>query len=80
MKTTGAIFALKNHAGSVRINMNTKTGRINIKMLEKNHVEKIINTTLEYLKKGKKLQLEYNKNKDEINILVCNMRKVKLNK
>lgn len=49
-------------------------------MLEKNHVEKVINTTLEYLKKGKKLQLEYNKNKNEINILVCNMRKVKLNK
>lgn len=46
---------------------------------EKNEkMENILKQTIPLLKKGKKIQLEYNKHADQLNVLVCNMKKIDL--
>lgn len=46
---------------------------------EKNEkMENVIKQTIPLLKKGKKIQLEYNKHADQLNVLVCNMKKIDL--
>ena len=46
---------------------------------EKNEkIENVLKQTIPLLKKGKKIQLEYNKHADQLNVLVCNMKKIDL--
>lgn len=46
---------------------------------EKNEkMENILKQTIPLLKKGKKIQLEYNKHADQLNVLICNVKKIDL--
>lgn len=48
-------------------------------LLEKNEkIENVLKQTIPLLKKGKKIQLEYNKHADQLNVLICNMKKIDL--
>ena len=48
-------------------------------LLEKNEqIENVLRQTIPLLKKGKKIQIEYNKHADQLNVLVCNMKKIDL--
>lgn len=41
-------------------------------------IEDVLKQTIPLLKKGKKIQLEYNKHADQLNVLICNMKKIDL--
>ena len=41
-------------------------------------MENILKQTIPLLKKGKKIQLEYNKHAVQLNVLICNMKKIDL--
>ena len=46
---------------------------------EKNkQIENVLKQTIPLLKKGKKIQIEYNKHADQLNVLICNMKKIDL--
>lgn len=46
---------------------------------EKNkQIENVLRQTIPLLKKGKKIQIEYNKHADQLNVLVCNLKKIDL--
>lgn len=46
---------------------------------EKNEqIENVLKQTIPLLKKGKKIQIEYNKHADQLNVLVCSMKKIDL--
>lgn len=48
-------------------------------LLEKNEqIENVLKQTIPLLKKGKKIQIEYNKHADQLNVLICNMKKIDL--
>ena len=48
-------------------------------LLEKNEqIENVLRQTIPLLKKGKKIQIEYNKHADQLNVLICNMKKIDL--
>lgn len=41
-------------------------------------IEDVLKQTIPLLKKGKKIQIEYNKHADQLNVLICNMKKIDL--
>lgn len=41
-------------------------------------IEDVLKQTIPLLKKGKKIQIEYNKYADQLNVLICNMKKIDL--
>lgn len=41
-------------------------------------IEDVLKQTIPLLKKGKKIQIEYNKHANQLNVLICNMKKIDL--